>query len=210
MAKGWDNDPTLFAGLVDEEVGKKLRIISMALLTEIVQRSPVGNPELWNINQDQVKNRNRVSDINQALRNSDQFGYKDSKGNRRIKPGNKVQLGGAVYSSNAGRLGPQRIRKLRRGQGEIYTPAGYIGGMFRASHIVSVGSPDMSEPTAPDPNGSTTISNGNSIIDGAGPYSMIYIQSNLPYSERLEEGHSRQAPIGVYAVSFHGVTQAYK
>lgn len=210
MAKGWDNDPSLFAGLVEQEIGKKLRIISMALLTEIVQRSPVGNPDLWNVNQDQIKNRNRVNDINVALRNSSQFGYEDKNGNRRIKPGTKAQLANAVYSSNAGKFGPQRVRKLRRGQGDIYTPAGYIGGMFRASHVVSVGSPDMSQPESPDPNGSATITNGRAIIDSAGPYSMIYIQSNLPYSEKIEEGHSRQAPAGVYAVSFHGVSQAYK
>ena len=41
MAQGWDFDPSAFAGKVEEDVGKHLRIISMALLTEIVTRSPV-------------------------------------------------------------------------------------------------------------------------------------------------------------------------
>lgn len=41
MAKGWDIDPSLFAGMVEEEVGKRLRILSMALLSEVVRRSPV-------------------------------------------------------------------------------------------------------------------------------------------------------------------------
>lgn len=140
MAKGWDNDPTLFAGLIEEDVGKKLRIISMALLTEIVQRSPVGNPDLW--------------------------------------------------------MSP--------------APKGYTGGSFRASHIVSVDSPDYSEPAAPDKDGARTIQQGSAVIAQGKPYSVIYIQSNLPYSERLENGHSKQAPTGVYANAFHGVTQAYK
>jgi hypothetical protein len=140
MAKGWDNDPSLFAGLVEEEVGKKLRIISMALLTEIVQRSPVGNPDLW------------------------------------ISP----------------------------------APKGYTGGSFRASHIVSLGSPDYSEPSAPDRVGTKTIQQGAAVVAQGKPFSVIYIQSNLPYSERLENGHSKQAPTGVYANAFHGVTQAYK
>ncbi|HIA8446854.1 TPA: HK97 gp10 family phage protein, partial [Escherichia coli] len=39
---------------------------------------------------------------------------------------------------------------------------------------------------------------------------VIYIQNNLPYAEALENGHSQQAPTGVYANAFHGVLQAYK
>ncbi|EIY0472576.1 HK97 gp10 family phage protein, partial [Escherichia coli] len=34
--------------------------------------------------------------------------------------------------------------------------------------------------------------------------------NNLPYAEALENGHSQQAPTGVYANAFHGVLQAYK
>ena len=31
---------------------------------------------------------------------------------------------------------------------------------------------------------------------------VIYIYNNLPYAEKLEDGHSKQAPQGIYAVSF--------
>jgi hypothetical protein len=55
-----------------------------------------------------------------------------------------------------------------------------------------------------------TFLNGKNIIDQAPAYSVLYIQSNLPYSVPLENGHSTQAPTGVYAVSFNGVIQAYK
>lgn len=126
MAKGWDNDPTLFAGLVEEDVGKKLRIISMALLTEIVQRSPVDT------------------------------------------------------------------------------------GRFRNNNVVSVGSGDYSTTEEVDKSGSKAIQRGSAVIAQGQPYSVIYIQNNLSYAEELERGHSKQAPTGIYAVSFHGVTQAYK
>ncbi len=210
MAKGWDLDPELFAGMIEDDVGKKQRAIAIQLLNEVVLKSPVGNPELWAINSTQVRQRDRVNDINEAMRNSDQFGHVDKNGNRRIKRGNKVTLASAVYSSNTGRFGPQRIRKLSRGQGEIYRPADYRAGTFRASHFVSVGSPSDYVPSEPDPNGATTINNGTSTILAAPNYSVIYIQSNLPYSVPLENGHSKQAPAGVYAVSFNSVTQAYK
>lgn len=210
MASSWDFNPASFASVVADDVGKKQRIISMALLREVVVRSPVGNPALWNVNQEQVKNINRVNDINEALRNSDQYGFTDKNGNRRIKRGNKVGLADAVYSSNAGRFGPQRIRKLQRGQGEIYRPPGYQPGTFRASHLVSIDGPDMTIVEHQDVNGSDTIANGSASINSAPNFCQIYIQTNLPYAEAIENGHSRQAPAGVYALAFHGVSQAYK
>lgn len=126
MAKGWDLDPSAFMGLVEEDVGKKLRFISLQLLNEIVSRSPVDK------------------------------------------------------------------------------------GRFRANNQVSIGSPEYSATDATDKNGSATLQQGSAVIAQGKPYSVIYIQNNLPYAEPLENGHSQQAPAGIYAVSFHGVTQAYK
>lgn len=126
MAKGWDLDPSLFAGMVAEDVGKRLRIISIQLLNEIVQRSPVDT------------------------------------------------------------------------------------GRFRANNQVSIGSPDYTSTMATDKSGGTTLQQGSAVIAQGQPYSVIYIQNNLPYAEPLENGHSQQAPAGIYAVSFHGVAQAYK
>lgn len=210
MGKSWDFDPAAFAGLVEEDVGKKQRAIAIQLLNSIVMRSPVGNPELWAINSVQVRQRERVADINHALRESHEHGYTDSKGNRRLKAGRKVKLADAVYSSNAGRLGPMKPRKLKRGQGEIYRPPDYRAGTFRASHFVSIDQPSNNVPNEPDPGGAKTIEAGVAIISTAPNFSKIYIQSNLPYSEALENGHSKQAPTGVYAVSFNDIVQAYK
>lgn len=41
MANGWSIDPSVFMNQVEEDVGKKLRFISLQLLNEIVSRSPV-------------------------------------------------------------------------------------------------------------------------------------------------------------------------
>lgn len=126
MAKGWDLDPAVFLGAVEEDVGKKLRVISIQLLNEVVMRSPVDT------------------------------------------------------------------------------------GRFRANNQVSIGNPDYSTTTNTDKSGSQTLQQGSAVIAQGKPYSVIYIQNNLPYAEPLEDGHSQQAPAGIYAVSFHGVTQAYK
>lgn len=126
MAKGWDIDPSQFAGKVEEEVGKRLRILSMALLSEVVTRSPVDT------------------------------------------------------------------------------------GRFKGNNLVSEGGPDYSATPETDKSGGRTLQQGGAVIAKAKPYSVIYIQNNLPYAEALENGHSKQAPAGIYGVSFHGVSQAYK
>ncbi|MFX8817710.1 HK97 gp10 family phage protein [Acinetobacter baumannii] len=78
-------------------------------------------------------------------------------------------------------------------------------GAYRASHIVSIGSGDygIREPET------------NAVQDAAIQAvkfklgSLIYIQNNQPYAERLENGWSDQAPQGIYSTTFNYITQKY-
>lgn len=140
MANGWSIPPTVFADLIDEEVGKRVRVIAMALLNEVVLRSPVGNPSLW----------------------------------------------------------------------KSPPPPGYVGGRFRGSHIVSIGSPVYTVTNTVDPGGADTINRGMAALSGLEPYTQVFIQTNLPYAERIELGHSTQAASGVYELAFVGVSEAYR
>ena len=78
-------------------------------------------------------------------------------------------------------------------------------GAYRASHIVSVGSADygVREPET------------NAVQDAAIQAvkfklgSLIYIQNNQPYAERLEDGWSDQAPQGIYKTTFTYISQKY-
>lgn len=141
MAKGrgWSTPPSAFAGVVEDALIQRSRAIAMAMLGEIVYKSPVGNPKLWK------------------------------------KP----------------------------------PPPGYTGGRFRGSHIVSIGAPVYTQTTKIDKNGVETVAAGERMLSGLEPFTVIFIQTNLPYAEKIEEGHSTQAPAGVYEVAFHGVSQAY-
>lgn len=38
----------------------------------------------------------------------------------------------------------------------------------------------------------------------------VYIQNNLPYALRLENGHSQQASLGIYSLTFLSVASKYK
>lgn len=39
--KGWSTPPSLFAGVVEEQLAQRVRVIAMAMLNEIVLKSPV-------------------------------------------------------------------------------------------------------------------------------------------------------------------------
>lgn len=126
MAKrGWSTPPSAFAGVVEEQLAQRVRVIALAMLNEIVLRSPVDT------------------------------------------------------------------------------------GRFRGNNIVSVGSPVYTSSANLDPTGSEAIQQGVRVTTGLEPYTQVFIQNNLPYATALEDGHSQQAPGGIYAVSFNGVSQAY-
>lgn len=123
---GWSSPPSLFSEVIEADLSKRVRTIAMAMLNEIILRSPVDT------------------------------------------------------------------------------------GRFRGSNIVSVGSPVYTVTTNVDPTGSETINKGLSAVSGLEPYTAVYIQTNLPYAERLENGWSDQAPSGIYGLAFIGVSEAYK
>lgn len=126
MAKAWDIEPSIFAGMIEEDVGLKIRYIAIQILTAIDIAAPVDT------------------------------------------------------------------------------------GRFRNNNTVSLQHPDFGISDNVDPNGTIAVQRGIGVISKAANYGVIYIQNNLPYAEALENGHSQQAPTGVYANAFHGVLQAYK
>ncbi|WP_424034454.1 hypothetical protein [Neisseria bacilliformis] len=85
-------------------------------------------------------------------------------------------------------------------------------GRFRGSHIVSAGSPDDAVTDAADKTGTMTLDAGAAVIRGVpkGSFPPLYIQTNLPYAARLENGWSKQAADGVYAVSFNYAVQKFR
>lgn len=78
-------------------------------------------------------------------------------------------------------------------------------GRYRANHIVSFGSPNMSYS---ENTGGMGIAFGalDSLTAAALP--VVYIQNNLPYAQALEDGHSKQA-MNIYALSYEAAVAAY-
>jgi hypothetical protein len=186
---GWSHSLTDFADQIDEDVTQHVQSIALAMLSEVIQRSPVGNPDLWKANTELRAQNTALADAYDAN----------------------------VDARNATNTGKKKFKKLtqRERKENFFVDAkaagqGYVGGRFRGSHTVSIGAPDFTVTENIDPSGSETLSRGSMLIKASGKYPVIYIQTNLPYAEMLELGHSTQAPGGVYDLAWIGVSEAYR
>ncbi|MCO8058061.1 hypothetical protein [Acinetobacter towneri] len=115
------------------------------------------------------------------------------------------------------RVGGEHLRKVSADmlQGVIMASP-VMDGAFRSNHRVTVNK--TTNETVP--------SNGNKapkgtldqqvFAEGAGQILQaklgdnVYIQNNLPYALRLENGHSQQAENGIYALTFLSVASKHK
>jgi hypothetical protein len=66
---------------------------------------------------------------------------------------------------------------------------------------VSIGSPAAGVKDLIDKDGSATIAAHASVIGIAKAGQVQYLVNNLPYAQRIEQGWSRQAPVGLVALT---------
>lgn len=152
-----------------------VRAVGIRILNQLVMMSPVGNPELWGINQTAASYNQAVYDHNEAQKSD---------------PGNLTKTG--------------RLKKKARlvdGM-DIKAPPGYTGGRFRGNWQVSFDAPTTDETGRVDKTGNLTKSAGNYTLSlfKVG-MKAIYFCNNVPYAYRLEMGHSSQAPGGMVRIT---------
>ncbi|MBI0154115.1 hypothetical protein [Gilliamella sp. W8128] len=97
------------------------------------------------------------------------------------------------------------IRMSPVGQPAIWKskpPKNYSGGLFRGNWQISFDIPVTNAIDRIDPTGMDTLKDG---IEQIGRYTYgvksVYFTNNLPYSVRLEFGHSKQAPNGIVRIA---------
>lgn len=85
-------------------------------------------------------------------------------------------------------------------------------GRFRANWQVSKNVPRTTELNLTKENQGATIARGQRTIEtfDLKNDSMIIIQNNLPYANRLENGWSKQAPNGMVGLTVNEAAQRYK
>lgn len=90
-----------------------------------------------------------------------------------------------------------KTRKLTRGA----APAGYLGGHFRMNNQYKFGSVPTGEVEGEDPSGAEAMAKIKAGVYAAPVAGMHYIANNVPYAMALENGHSTQAPQGIYGLA---------
>lgn len=86
-------------------------------------------------------------------------------------------------------------------------------GRARGNWSVSIGAQSFGLAQELDPSGSNAISEGQAVIASFGSqegWPSIFIQNNLPYIERLEDGYSGQAPNGMVALTLADLQAALR
>ncbi|HBC9089969.1 TPA: hypothetical protein KE773_000446 [Citrobacter koseri] len=152
-----------------------VRSVGIKILDQLVMMSPVGNPELWIVNQHNVYARETYNLFAEAYNND---------------PGRE---GGKIR-----RMGQQRLKDTFA----MKAPPRYSGGRFRGNWQVSFDAPTTDETGRVDKTGNLTKAAGNYALSlfKVG-MKAIYFCNNVPYAYPLEMGHSTQAPGGMIRVT---------
>lgn len=177
-----------------ENADTVLRGVVVELLTRVVLRTPVGNPDLWKANAGAVYRR-------------ETFNLFAERVNQRATIFN-ANLVAAGEVTKSGRVrGAQKLVKLKSGKAlqrsfPNVQGKGYVGGALRGSWQITIGTPARADNQRIDPGGSTTIAAGAAAVAAAKVGPAIFIVSNKPYARRIEfEGWSKQAPAGMIRVT---------
>lgn len=175
----------LFVDGSKQEMDQVVRRTGIKILGRLVEMSPVGQPDIWEVNQTASAYNTAVREHNAALREN---------------PANLTK---------AGRL----KRGLRVNDSmDIKKPEGYVGGRFKNNWYVGFDSQPAESNDTPDASGQGSNSRGLAVLEvfRAGHVSSIYFTNNLPYAQALENGHSSQAPGGMVGLTALDAAQYFR
>ncbi|HCQ6941733.1 TPA: hypothetical protein OL694_000353 [Enterobacter hormaechei] len=175
----------LFVDGSKQEIEEAVRRTSIKILGRLVDMSPVGQPEIWQVNQTASAYNTAVREHNAALRDD---------------PANLTK---------AGRL----RRGLRVNDSmDIKKPEGYVGGRFKNNWYVGLDSQPTETNDTPDASGQGSNSRGLAVLEvfRVGQVNSIYFTNNLPYAPALENGHSNQAPGGMVGLTALDAAQYFR
>ncbi|EIA1382405.1 TPA: hypothetical protein N5O45_001264 [Enterobacter kobei] len=175
----------LFVDGSKQEIEEAVRRTGIKILGQLVDMSPVGQPEIWQVNQTASAYNTAVREHNAALRDD---------------PANLTK---------AGRL----RRGLRVNDSmDIKKPEGYVGGRFKNNWYVGLDSQPTETNDTPDASGQGSNTRGLAVLEvfRVGQVNSIYFTNNLPYAQALENGHSNQAPGGMVGLTALDAAQYFR
>ena len=158
-------------GRIDEVAKTTVVLIAQ----QLVQRSPVGNPDKWAANSGAAYRRETYNLFADAV-NAD-----------------AAKTGGKAVKRKG-------VKNLRKSFPNV-AGKGYTGGRFRANWQIGIGSMDTSTTEDTDAGGSATIARLSAEAQGIKAGQVVFLSNSLPYAQRLEAGWSKQAPSGLVALT---------
>lgn len=175
----------LFVDGSKQEIEEAVRRTGIKILGRLVDMSPVGQPEIWQVNQTASAYNTAVREHNAALRDD---------------PSNLTK---------AGRL--RRGLHVNDSM-DIKKPEGYVGGRFKNNWYVGLDSQPTEKNDTPDASGQGSNSRGLAVLEvfRVGQVNSIYFTNNLPYAQALENGHSNQAPGGMVGLTALDAAQYFR
>ncbi|HGH3373471.1 TPA: hypothetical protein ACJIK4_002985 [Kluyvera cryocrescens] len=175
----------LFVDSSKQEMDEVVRRTGIKILGRLVDMSPVGQPEVWEVNQTASAYNTAVREHNATLRDD---------------PTNLTK---------SGRL--KRGLRVNDSMG-IKKPEGYVGGRFKNNWYVGFDSQPTQSNDTPDASGQGSNSRGVAVLEvfRVGQVNSIYFTNNLPYSVALENGHSGQAPGGMVGITALDAAQLFR
>ncbi|WP_273849109.1 hypothetical protein [Serratia liquefaciens] len=176
-----ENDAFMVAinAFVDKAKANQAQVVratGIRILTQLVDKSPVGNPELWEVNATAKAYNDAVFDANEA---------------KKLDPANLTPTG--------------RLKKKAQVKGPhwaLYAPPNYTGGRFRGNWQVGLDASPQGETGLVDKSGGKTLAAGTLVIERFRVgMQAVYFTNNVPYAYPLEFGHSTQAPGGMVRIT---------
>ena len=175
----------LFVDSSKQDMDEVVRRTGIKILGRLVEMSPIGNPDLWQVNQTASAYNDAVRDHNAALRNDP----------ANLTKGGRLKRGLRVNDSM-----------------DVKKPDGYVGGRFKNNWYVGFDSQPTESNDTPDASGQGSNSRGLGVLEvfRVGQVNSIYFTNNLPYSVALENGHSGQAPGGMVGITALDAAQLFR
>ncbi|EFH3038496.1 hypothetical protein GVS35_14080 [Escherichia coli] len=175
----------LFVDSSKQDMDEVVRRTGIKILGRLVEMSPIGNPDLWQVNQTASAYNDAVRDHNAALRNDP----------ANLTKGGRLKRGLRVNDSM-----------------DVKKPDGYVGGRFKNNWYVGFDSQPTESNDTPDASGQGSNSRGLAVLEvfRVGQVNSIYFTNNMPYAAALENGHSGQAPGGMVGITALDAAQLFR
>ena len=175
----------LFVDSSKQDMDEVVRRTGIKILGRMVEMSPIGNPDLWQVNQTASAYNDAVRDHNAALRNDP----------ANLTKGGRLKRGLHVNDSM-----------------DVKKPDGYVGGRFKNNWYVGFDSQPTESNDTPDASGQGSNSRGLAVLEvfRVGQVNSIYFTNNMPYAAALENGHSGQAPGGMVGITALDAAQLFR